>query len=110
MSLLQKILESFDSMPIYVQFAKAWTNSMTIKNIMASFRTTGLFPVDQYKMVVTVQSTIATAMPSSKNISVTYLPLLTPIPSPKLSAGVAVLDLDFSDVAVKLFIKWYHKI
>jgi len=91
------------------QFAKAWTNSMTIKNIMASFRTTGLFPVDRYKVLATVQSTIATATPSSKNVGLTYLPLLTPIPSPKRSTGVTVLDPDFSDAEVKLFIEWYQK-
>jgi len=82
---------------------------MTIKNIMASFRTTGLFPVDRCKVLATVQSTIATATPPSKNVGLTYLPLLTPIPSPKWSAGVTFLDPDFSDAEVKLFMEWYHK-
>jgi len=64
------------------QFAKPWTNSMTIKNLMASFHTTGLFPVDRCKALATVQSTIATAIPHSKTVGLTYLPLLMPIPSP----------------------------
>ena len=47
--------------------------------------------------------------PSSKNVGLKYLPLLIPIPSAKRSAGVAVLDPDFSDAEVKLLIEWYHK-
>jgi len=60
-------------------------------------------------VLATVQCTNATATPSSKNVGLTYVPLLTPIPSPKRSAGVAVLDPNFSDAEVKLSIEWYHK-
>ena len=89
------------------QFAKAWIKSMTMKNTIASFRTTGLYPIDRNKVLATVQSTIATETPASKKVGLGYLPLLTPIPSPKCSD--AMLDPDFSDAEIKLFIERFHK-
>ena len=45
---------------------------MTIKNIMASFRTTGIFPLDQNKVLSLVNSVISTESPVSKPGGLTY--------------------------------------
>ena len=88
-------------------FAKAWTKSMTMKNIIASFRTTGIFPMDRNKVLSLVQSTISTESPVSKPGGLTYLPLLTPIPSPKQK--VVPNDPDFSETEIKFFIERFCK-
>ena len=87
-------------------FAKAWTKSMTMKNIMAGFRTTGIFPLDRNKVLSLVQSTISSESQGCKPGGLTYLPLLTPIPSPKQNA---VPNPDFSENEIKLFIERFHK-
>ena len=87
-------------------FAKAWTKSMTMKNIMASFRTTGIFPLDRNKVLSLVNSVISTESPVSKPGGLTYLPLLSPMPSPKQKP---VSDPDFSDAEIALFIERFQK-
>ena len=87
-------------------FAKAWTKSMTMKNIMASFRTTGIFPLDRNKVLSLVNSVISTESPVSKPGGLTYLPLLTPMPSPKQKPAS---DPNFSDAEIALFIERFQK-
>ena len=83
-------------------FAKAWTKSMTMKNIMASFRTTGIFQLDQNKVLSLVNSVVSTESPVSKPGGLTYFPLLTPMPSPKQKP---TSDPNFSDAEIALFIE-----
>ena len=80
---------------------------MTMKNIMASFRTNGIFPLDRNKVPSLVNSVILTESPVSKPGGLTYLPLLSPMPSPKQKP---VSDLDFSDAEIALFIERFKKI
>ena len=87
-------------------YAKVWTKSMTIKNIMASFRTTGIFPLDQNKVLSLVNSVISTESPVSTPGGLTYLPLLTPMPSPKQKL---VYDPDFSNAEIALFTERFQK-
>ena len=77
-----------------------------MKNIMASFHTTGIFPLDQNKVLSLVNSVISTESPVSKPGGLTYLPLLSSMPSPKQKP---VSDPDFSDAEIALFIERFQK-
>ena len=88
-------------------FAKVWTKSMIIKNIMASFRTTGIFPLDRNKVLSLVNSVISTESPVSKPGGLTYLPLLTPMPSPKQKL---VSDPDFQMLKLHFSLKGFKKL
>ena len=80
-----------------------------MKNIMASFRTIGIFPLDQNKVVSLVNPVISTESPVSKPGSLTYLPLLSPMPSPKQSLYLILtfqmLKSHFSLKGFKIIIK-----
>ena len=73
---------------------------------MASFRTTGIFPLDQNKVLSLVNSVISTESPVSTPGGLTYLPLLTPMPSPKQKL---VYDPDFSNAEIALFTERFQK-
>ena len=72
---------------------------------MASFRITGIFPLDRNRVLSLVNSIISTESPVSKPGGLTYLPLLSPMPSPKQKI---VSDPDFSDAEIVLFIERFQ--
>ena len=84
-------------------FSKAWMQSMTIKNIMAGFHTTGIYPLDRSKVISALEESVMT--PPHKTGSLTYLPLLTPVPSPRKSKVATV----FSNAEIKLYLERYEK-
>ena len=88
-------------------FAKAWTKSMTMKNIMASFLTTGILPLDRNKVLSLVNSVISTEPLVSKPGDLTYLPLLTPMPSPKQKPAS---DPNFRMLKLRFSLKGFKKV
>lgn len=54
-------------------FAKAWAKAMTIKNIIASFKTTGVYPPDQKAIVLPGDTDITTYTRKSRSV---FLPLI----------------------------------
>ena len=91
-------MHSFSSL-----FAKAWMQSMTIKNIMAGFHTTGIYPLDRNKVISALEVNVIT--PPHKTGSLTYLLLLTPVCSPKKSKVATV----FSNTEIRLFLERYDE-
>ena len=91
-------MHSFSSL-----FAKAWMQSMTIKNIMAGFHTTGIYPLDRSKVISALEESVIT--PPHKTSSLTYLPLLTPLPSPRKCKVATV----FSNAEIKLYLERYER-
>ena len=52
-----------------------WVRGMTMKNILAAFRTCGICPADRSKVLSLVEPP---STPKPKAGSLTYVPLLTP--------------------------------
>ena len=57
-------------------FHKAWIHGMTISNVMASFRSVGVYPVD--KQVVLSQLSHESSSSPSRDITIPYVPFCTP--------------------------------
>ena len=74
---------------------------------MASFRTTGIFPLDRNKVLSLVNSMISTESPVYKPGGLTYLPLLSPMPSPKQKP---VPDLTFQMLKLHFSLKGFKKL
>lgn len=55
-------------------FSAAWKQSMTMQNILAAFRVTGIYPVDRGKILP------QSASPEPMASKLPYIPLLTPTP------------------------------
>jgi hypothetical protein len=62
-----------------VVFAEAWQNSMTAKNIFASFKTTGVYPFNRSAILLPGETT--EDLQPSKHSLVKFLPMLSPLPS-----------------------------
>lgn len=63
-------------------FAEAWKAAMTMQNIIAGFRVTGIFPLDRTKLKE-LPSSATSAESSSASSGLSYIPLLSPAPSRK---------------------------
>ena len=79
-------------------FAKAWMRSMTMKNVLAAFRTCGIFPIDRSKVISRIEPS---STPQPKAGGLTYLPLLTPAPSH--GSYRKCIAPSFSDAEFKLY-------
>lgn len=102
-------------------FAKAWIRSMTMKNILASFRTCGVYPINRNKVMSHIE---LPSSPKPKAGGLTYLPLLTPTPGHRSDQKCIVptfSDAEFelyherlekgyggSDERYKLWLRMYH--
>lgn len=73
-------------------FATAWLQAMTMKNIIAGFRVTGIFPIDRHKLIH-VESPRPSRLDS---VDPAYLPMLSPTPHTKMATSKTVA---FSDTA-----------
>ena len=80
--------------------------SMTLTNIMAGFSTTGIYPIDRNKVISKLEEAMYT--PPKQPGKHSYLPLLTPIPSPSRSQS-SKKSIVFSDVEIKLFLERYKE-
>lgn len=58
-------------------FARAWAKAMTMPNILAGFRVTGVFPFDRNVLIPKPQQS------SVQNVGLEYIPLLSPRPHKK---------------------------
>ena len=83
-------------------FSKSWMKSMTITNIIAGFKTTGVFPTDRNKVI----SKLEVATPPKQPSTLPYLPLLTPAPSP--SRSMSGKKCIFSEAEIQLFLERYE--
>jgi len=77
-----KLITLYNFSPL---FSKTWMKSMTITNIMAGFSTTGIYPVNRSKVISKLEALMCT--PSKQPSKLSYLPLLTPVPSPPKKAS-----------------------
>ena len=69
---------------------------------MAGFSTTGIYPVDRNKVISKLEEA-----PPKQPGKLSYLPLLTPIPSPSRSQSSK--KSVFSEVEIKLFLERYKE-
>ena len=96
-------------------FSKAWTKAMTMSNILAGFRVTGVYPFDRSVLRQKPQRTFA------QNVGLEYIPLLTPRPLKDSPHTPRFTDAEFfrfqncwdegfdlPDKRYKLWKKMYH--
>lgn len=86
-------------------FAKAWIRSMTMRNILAAFRTCGVYPIDRSKIISRVEPP-STPQPTASGLS--YLPLLTPAP-PSHANSRQYIAPSFSDAEFKLYLERFEE-
>ncbi len=92
-------------------FANAWVKAMTPQNIIASFRMTGVFPVNREAISIprkrksTSNSTPISAVARKNGIG--YLPLYSPAPRKHTTSSVSVCS--FTDSEMDLFEKRYKE-
>ena len=85
-------------------FAKAWVRSMSMKNILAAFRTCGIYPIDRSKIITRLEPP-SPVQPKAGGL--TYLPLLTPAPSHASSRKC--IAPSFSDAEFKLYLERFEE-
>ena len=96
-------------------FSKAWAKAMTMSNILAGFRITGVYPFHQSGLRQKPQRTFA------ENVGLEYIPLLTPHPlkdpphTPRFTDAEFLRiqncwdeGCDLPDKIYKLWKKMYH--
>ena len=86
-------------------FSKTWMKSMTITNVMAGFSTAGIYPLDRNKVISKLEEAMFTPLKQPSKLS--YLPLLTPVPSPSISQS-SKKPIIFSEAEIKLFLERYE--
>ena len=86
-------------------FSKTWMKSMTITNVMAGFSTAGIYPLDRNKVISKLEEAMFT--PPKQPSKLSYLPLLTPVPSPSISQSIKK-PIVFSEAEIKLFLERYE--
>ena len=86
-------------------FSKTWMKSMTIANVMAGFSTAGIYPLDRNKVISKLEEAMFT--PPKQPGKLSYLPLLTPVPSPSISQS-SKKPIVFSEAEIKLFLERYE--
>ena len=98
-----KLITLYNFSPL---FSKAWMKSMTIINIMAGFSTTGIFLTDRNKVISKLEASMCT--PTKQPNKLSYLPLLTPVPSPprKTSSKKCIV---FSELEIQLFLERHEE-
>ena len=83
-------------------FPKTWMKSMTMTNIMAGFSTAGIYLLDRNKVISKLEEAIFT--PPKQPSKLSYLPLLTSVPSPSMSQSNK-RPIVFSEAEIKLFLE-----
>lgn len=73
-------------------FAIAWLQAMSMKNIIAGFKVTGIFPIDRNKLIHIESPVVSSRLQS---VDPTYIPMLTPTPHTKKI--IASNSIGFSD-------------
>ena len=79
-------------------FAIAWLQAMSIKNILAGFKVTGIFPIDRHKLIHCDSPTPSLL----QSIDPAYIPMLGVTPSKKISTPKPIV---FSNSEHELFYK-----
>ena len=67
-------------------FSKAWDRCMTVSNIRAAFKTTGIFPVDRNAVQSTVSSQKSDELAQSSGLP--FIPLFSPAPTRRANSRV----------------------
>ena len=78
---------------------------MTVKNIMAGFRTGGIYPLDRNKVISKLEEAMFT--PPKQPSKLSYLSLLTPVPSPSMSQSSKRSTIVYSEAEINLFLERY---
>ena len=91
-------------------FSEAWMGSMTIPNVIAGFRVTGIYPLDREAVLGLISNITAL----SEETGLSFIPLISPAVRRFTSRRDVTPDLearkqDFDDRELALFEYWYDK-
>ena len=91
-------------------FGKAWTRSMNMTNVIAGFRTTGIFPFNRNALSVSGSETPSKFNPKSlcEGTKLKFIPVYSPAQSKSMPPSSSLL-YDFTEEEVALFTKRYEE-
>ena len=91
-------------------FSKAWMSSMTIPNVLAGFRVTGIYPLDREAIL----GPISDVSPLTEETGLSFIPMISPAVRRFTSRRDVTPDSeareqDFGDRELALFEYWYNE-